>query len=67
MDLERMMMEMGQAAKKAARVLAAAHTQAKNRALLQAAAGLRRDSGVLLAANRQDVETGQKNGLRGDA
>jgi len=63
MDLERMMMEMGQAAKKAARVLAAAHTQAKNRALLQAAAGLRRDSGVLLAANRQDVETGQKNGL----
>jgi len=63
MDLERMMMEMGQAAKKAARVLAAAHTQAKNRALVQAAAGLRRDSGVLLAANRQDVETGQKNGL----
>ena len=63
MDLERMMMEMGQAAKKAARVLAAAPTQAKNRALLQAAAGLRRDSGVLLAANRQDVETGQKNGL----
>jgi len=63
MDLERMMMEMGQAAKKAARVLAAAHTQAKNRALLQAAAGLRRDSGVLLAANRQDVETGQNNGL----
>ena len=63
MDLERMMMEMGQAAKKAARVLAAAPTQAKNRALVQAAAGLRRDSGVLLAANRQDVETGQKNGL----
>ena len=63
MDLERMMMEMGQAAKKAARVLAAVPTQAKNRALIQAAAGLRRDSGVLLAANRQDVETGQKNGL----
>ena len=63
MDLERMMMEMGQAAKKAARVLAAAPTQAKNRALVQAAAGLRRDSGVLLAANRQDVETGQNNGL----
>ena len=63
MDLERMMIEMGQAAKKAARVLAAAPTQAKNRALVQAAAGLRRDSGVLLAANRQDVETGQNNGL----
>ena len=63
MDLERMMMEMGQAAKKAARVLATAPTQAKNRALVQAAAGLRRDRGVLLAANRQDVETGQKNGL----
>src|SRR5438874_8596632 len=63
MDLERMMMEMGQAAKKAARVLAAVPTQPKNRALIQAAAGLRRDSGVLLTANRQDVETGQKNGL----
>src|SRR5437667_9087835 len=63
MDLERMMIEMGQAAKKAARVLAAAPTQAKSRARVQAAAGLRRDSGVLLAANRQDVETGQKNGL----
>ena len=63
MDLERMVVHMGQAAKKAARALANTSTPAKNHALLQAAARLRQESGVLLAANLQDLEVGRKNGL----
>ncbi len=63
MDLERMVVHMGQAAKKAARALANTSTPAKNQALLQAAAQLRRENGVLLAANLQDLEVGRKNGL----
>jgi glutamate-5-semialdehyde dehydrogenase len=63
MDLERMIGQMGQAAKKAARALATVPTPAKNQALRQAAARLRQDSEVLLAANLQDVEAGRKNGL----
>jgi len=63
MDLERMIVHMGQAAKRAARALANTSTPAKNQALLQAAARLRQDEGVLLAANLQDLEVGRKNGL----
>ncbi|MGH7966357.1 MAG: hypothetical protein ACRERD_31780 [Candidatus Binatia bacterium] len=63
MDLERMIEQMGQAAKKAARVLANISTQEKNQALLQAAAQLRHDSTTLLAANRQDIEDGQRKDL----
>jgi glutamate-5-semialdehyde dehydrogenase len=63
MDLERMVVHLGQAAKKAARALANTSTPAKNQALLQAAAQLRRENGVLLAANLQDLEVGRKNGL----
>jgi glutamate-5-semialdehyde dehydrogenase len=63
MDLERMVVHMGQAAKKAARALANTSTPAKNQALLQAAARLRQENGVLLAANLQDLEVGRKNGL----
>jgi len=63
MDLERMVAQLGQSAKKAARVLANVPTPVKNRALLQAAAKLRQDSGILLAANLQDLEAGRKNGL----
>jgi glutamate-5-semialdehyde dehydrogenase len=63
MDLERMIVHLGQAAKKAARVLTNTSTPTKNQALLQAAARLRQDSGILLAANLQDLEVGRKNGL----
>jgi glutamate-5-semialdehyde dehydrogenase len=63
MDLEHTMVHMGEAAKKAARVLANTSTPAKNQALLQAAARLRQESGVLLAANLHDLELGRKNGL----
>jgi glutamate-5-semialdehyde dehydrogenase len=63
MDLERMIVHMGQTAKKAARALANTSTPAKNQALLQAAARLRQDNGVLLAANLRDLEVGRKNAL----
>jgi glutamate-5-semialdehyde dehydrogenase len=63
MDLERHIEEMGRNAKAAARILATASTAAKNNALLQAAAQLRKQSETLLAANQHDVETGKKNGL----
>src|SRR5262245_51164749 len=63
MDLERMIVHLGQTAKKAARALANISTPTKNQALLQAAARLRQDSEVLLAANLQDLEVGRKNGL----
>ncbi len=63
MDLERMVVHMGQAAKKAARAVANTSTPTKNQALFQAAARLRQENGVLLAANLQDLEVGRKNGL----
>ena len=63
MDLEHMVVTLCQAAKKAARELATSSTQAKNEALLKAAAALRQASRTLLAANAQDVETGRQSGL----
>jgi len=63
MDLEQMIVSMCQTAKKAARVLANTPPQAKSQALLQAASRLRQSGEILLAANLQDVTTGQKHGL----
>ena len=63
MDVEQMVVALCQAAKKAARVLARTSTPAKNHALRTAATLLRQNSGLLLAANLQDVEAGRKSGL----
>jgi glutamate-5-semialdehyde dehydrogenase len=63
MELEYSIVQMGQAAKKAARTLATTPTSTKNQALELAATRLRQNSGVLLAANKVDVEAGKKNGL----
>jgi glutamate-5-semialdehyde dehydrogenase len=63
MDLERMIVQMGQAARGAARALAKMPTPAKNHALTLAAQRLRQASGALLAANRLDVEAGKSAGL----
>ncbi|MEW6298845.1 MAG: glutamate-5-semialdehyde dehydrogenase [Thermodesulfobacteriota bacterium] len=63
MDLERMIVQMGQAARGAARALAKMPTPAKNHALTLAAQRLRQASGTLLAANRLDVEAGKAAGL----
>ncbi len=53
---------LGQAARAAARVLARADTDAKNRALAAMAAGIRAAAPQLLAANRDDVVQAQKDG-----
>lgn len=63
MDLEEMIVGMGQAARRAARVLATSSTAAKNTTLRTAAARLRQQQPFLLEANRQDVEAGKKAGL----
>ncbi len=63
MDLEHSIVQMSQAAKKAARTLAKTPTSAKNQALGLAAIRLRQNGGVLLAANKVDVEAGKKTGL----
>lgn len=63
MDLAQQIEEMGKTAKQAARRLATTSTSAKNSALLLAAAQLRKQSEVLLAANKQDVDAGRTNGL----
>lgn len=63
MDLEEMIVGMGQAARRAARVLATSSTAVKNTTLRTAAARLRQQQPFLLEANRQDVEAGKKAGL----
>ena len=47
--------ELGTRARKAARTLASASTEAKNRALTEAATALRKATAKILAANKQDV------------
>ena len=63
MDLENMVVELAQTAKKAARRLATTSTQTKDNALLEAAELLRKQTGSLLIANTKDVARGQENGL----
>nr|MDA8110083.1 glutamate-5-semialdehyde dehydrogenase [Betaproteobacteria bacterium] len=53
---------LGRAAREAARVLARADTETKNRALAAMAAELRARAPALLAANRADVEQAAKDG-----
>ena len=61
-DLKSTMLEMGQAARAAARGLARAGTEAKNRALHAMAAAIRRETQGILAANARDVALAKKNG-----
>ena len=63
MDLEQMVLDMCQAAKRASRQLSTASTQIKNTALQKAADQLRRDSHQILQANARDVEAGRQHGL----
>jgi glutamate-5-semialdehyde dehydrogenase len=60
-----MMRDMGIAARAAARELARAGTDAKNRALRAMAAEIRARSAQLLSANRDDVERARKGGRDG--
>ncbi|MEA1921103.1 MAG: glutamate-5-semialdehyde dehydrogenase [Pseudomonadota bacterium] len=63
MDIEKKIREMAVQVKTAARVLAAAPTLEKDRALLAMAAGLRNRRGFLQQRNRLDLEKARENGL----
>jgi len=64
-DLAATMRDMGAAARQAARELARAGTETKNRALRAMAAEIRRHATGLLEANRADVERARKAGRDG--
>jgi glutamate-5-semialdehyde dehydrogenase len=58
-----LMASMGARAQAAAKALAGASTDAKNKALLAAAASLRKNTPALLEANAKDMEYGRNKGL----
>ena len=62
-DVARLMADMGRAAKAAARVLAGASTDAKNRALRSAAAAIRDGRAPILDANRRDIAGAEQSGV----
>jgi glutamate-5-semialdehyde dehydrogenase len=62
-DVRAYMRELGRAARAAARVLARAGTEVKNRALAAMATEIRARAGELIEANRADVEQAAKDGL----
>jgi glutamate-5-semialdehyde dehydrogenase len=61
-DIKSYMLETGKRARAAARVLARADTEAKNRALAAIAAAIRRDAARLIAENAGDVEAARAAG-----
>jgi len=63
MDIQHYMTDIGRAARKASRAMAKADTAAKNRALTLIAAGIRRDTALLTAANQQDLDAARAAGL----
>jgi glutamate-5-semialdehyde dehydrogenase len=62
LDVKSYLRGLGVAAREAARLLARADTQAKNRALLAMAQEIRAQQAALLAANRGDAEQAKKDG-----
>jgi len=62
-DLEQTMLDMGQRARKAARVLATATAERKHAALIGAAEAVARQQADILAANEQDLAAAEKKGL----
>ena len=63
MDIQTVMMDMGRAARAAARVVAASTVEQRNDALLQIRAAIAADRDAILAANEQDLEEGRKKEL----
>ena len=57
------MLEVGQAARAASRLIAKAHTQQKNNALIAMANAIERDAEHLLAANQRDMDAARAKGL----
>ncbi|MHC8508835.1 MAG: glutamate-5-semialdehyde dehydrogenase [Rhodospirillales bacterium] len=62
-DIPALMTDMGRRARAAARVLAGAGTESKNRALQAAAAAMRARSAEIRAENAKDMALGEKKGL----
>ncbi len=62
-DIAQLMSQIGDAAKAAARELAYAPTEAKNKALVEAAGSLRRRSNEILIENAKDMAAGAEKGL----
>lgn len=63
MDIQTTMNNIGQAARKASRIMAKADTASKNRALALIAQAIRRDAALLSAANQQDLAAARAAGL----
>ena len=62
-DIAKLMRGIGEAAKAAARELAYAPTEAKNKALLETAESLRRRKNEILSENAKDMAAGEEKGL----
>ncbi len=62
-DIKQYMMQLGQQARAASRVLARAQTSQKNAALLGIAEAIEQQRDALLNANQQDLEAGRAKGL----
>ncbi len=63
MDIKAYMQRVGAAARAASRLLAAADTATRNRALLATADAIARNRDAILAANREDMAAARANGL----
>jgi glutamate-5-semialdehyde dehydrogenase len=63
MDIKQYMQGVGEAARAAARHMAKADTNTKNRALLVMAQAIRRDANLLLEANARDLDAARAAGL----
>ncbi len=63
MDIKRYMIELGQRARQASRIMAAASTDQKNQALLSIAGALDNAKSQLLETNQRDLQQGKSSGL----
>ncbi len=63
MDIKNYMLQIGQQARQASRIMAKADTGVKNRALALIASAIRRDAALLREANEQDLAAARANGL----
>jgi len=63
MDVKQYMVDVGQKARQASRVVAAADSGVKNQALLAIADAIETSRETLIAANAKDLENGRSNGL----
>ncbi|MEC8112927.1 MAG: gamma-glutamyl-phosphate reductase, partial [Pseudomonadota bacterium] len=63
MDIQATMVEMGRAARAAARIVAASSVEQRNEALLQIRVALADDRKRILLQNEKDLEAGRASGL----